>query len=209
MATMYNDQVSGTIYDIEQPLRSEDPAFVRRFHATQRAEMATAITVVVLLASGAVLLAVGLATLSWAAWFGGVGALLASVAVDERHKRVLWRSQGRRRARPSLLRRKLFDVGGRLLAGLDRRVPGPGWVWPAAPRREGRPGWDARVGPAFRLAEVTEVGAPQPGAHLLDQATRRDAHLVRPSRRAAPQNRQASGTLSQARPICARKVPLS
>jgi hypothetical protein len=152
---MSDDQVSRTIDEIARALRSEDPALVSRFNASQRAEVATAITVVALLASGAVLLTLGLATLSWAAWFGGVGALLASVAVDERHKRVLRRSQGRRRGRPSRRRRTRFDLGGPLLADLARRVPGPGWAWPTLPRREGRLGWDERVVLASSLAEVT------------------------------------------------------
>lgn len=53
---MSNEQVSGTIDEIERALPSEGPAFVRRFHAAQRAEVATTITAVTLLASGAVLL---------------------------------------------------------------------------------------------------------------------------------------------------------
>jgi hypothetical protein len=155
VATKSNDQVSGTINGIERELRSEDPAFVRRVHAIRRAEVANAFTVVALLASGAVLLAVGLATFSWAVWCAGVVALLASIAVDERHKRVLRRSPRRRHDRPSRRWRKRFDWSGPLLAGVARRVPGPGWAWPALPRRDGRLGWDERVVLASTLPEVT------------------------------------------------------
>jgi hypothetical protein len=49
------------------------------------------ITVALLLVTGAVLLTVGLATLSWLAWGGGLVALLTSVVVDEHHKHVLRR----------------------------------------------------------------------------------------------------------------------
>lgn len=89
---MNEEQVSRTINEIEQALKREDPAFVRRLHALRRAEIGTVVTVALLLVSGAVLLTVGLATLSWLAWGGGLLALLTSVVVDERHKHTLRRA---------------------------------------------------------------------------------------------------------------------
>jgi hypothetical protein len=75
---MSNDQVSRALGEIERALESDDPAFMRRVQAMARAEKATAIAVVTFLAGGAVLLAVGLATLSWVAWCAGAISLLAA-----------------------------------------------------------------------------------------------------------------------------------
>jgi hypothetical protein len=54
----------------------------------------TVLSVLGLLAVGAVLLTVGLATLSWPVWSAGLGALAVSVLVDEHHKHTLRRSPG-------------------------------------------------------------------------------------------------------------------
>jgi hypothetical protein len=80
-----------TLVVVEQGLAQDDPAFLKRFHAHYRAEIATVITVFILLASGAVLLTVGVATASWAIWVAGVVAFLASFAVDEHHKHAVRR----------------------------------------------------------------------------------------------------------------------
>jgi Protein of unknown function (DUF3040) len=88
---MNDEQVSRAIDEIERALRHDDPAFVQRVRALRRAEIGTVVTVALLLVSGAVLLTVGLATLSWAAWGGGLLALLVSVVVDEHHKHALRR----------------------------------------------------------------------------------------------------------------------
>ena len=75
-----------TILGFEQGLAHDDPAFMRRFRAVHRAEIATVITVFLCLASGTVLLTLGLATTSWPAWIGGLVAFAAAFAVDEHHK---------------------------------------------------------------------------------------------------------------------------
>jgi hypothetical protein len=159
VATISNEQVSRAIDEIEQALESDDPALVRRVQALRRAERATAITVVTLLAGGAVLLTMGLATLSWIAWCAGAIALLAAAAVDERQKRVLQRTPGARdgheiRVTPKRSRRS----GQPRLGGVARRVLGPElpWLaWPTLPRRGDRRGWDERVVLACTMAEVT------------------------------------------------------
>jgi hypothetical protein len=89
---MDDDHVSGAIERIEQGLAHEDPAFVQRVRALHRAEIGTAVTVFVLLATGTVLLTVGLATPSWFAWGAGLVALLVAVLVDEHHKHTLRRN---------------------------------------------------------------------------------------------------------------------
>jgi hypothetical protein len=88
---MNDDQVSRALDEIERSLCQDDPAFERRLRAVRRAEIGTVLTVALLLVSGAVLLTVGLATLSWMAWGGGLIALLTSVLVDEHHKHALRR----------------------------------------------------------------------------------------------------------------------
>jgi hypothetical protein len=88
---MTDDQVRRAIDEIEQALRHDDPAFVRRVRAVRRAEVGSVVAVVLLLIAGAVLLTVGLATLSWVAWAAGLVALLGSVLVDEHHKHALRR----------------------------------------------------------------------------------------------------------------------
>jgi hypothetical protein len=103
---MDEDQVSRTIDELERSLRDgeieaigeveralarDDPAFVRRFHGMCRAETAMVLAVFLLLATGTVLLTVGLATVSWPTWVAGVGAFLASFGVNHRHDRLLER----------------------------------------------------------------------------------------------------------------------
>jgi hypothetical protein len=88
---MNDDQVSQALDEIERSLCQEDPAFAKRLRAVRRAEIGTVLTVAFLLVSGAVLLTVGLATLSWMAWGAGLIALLTSVLVDEHHKHAIRR----------------------------------------------------------------------------------------------------------------------
>jgi hypothetical protein len=83
---MDDRQVNRAIANIEQGLAQDDPTFVRRCRTIYRSEMATVITVFVLLAAGAVLLTVGAATTSWGLWVAGVVAFLASYGVDEHPK---------------------------------------------------------------------------------------------------------------------------
>jgi hypothetical protein len=84
--------VQDTLEEVEQRLAQDDSAFVQRFRAVHRAEIATVVTVFVLLATGTVLLTVGFATLSWPTWIGGVLSFLAAFAVDEHHKHILRRT---------------------------------------------------------------------------------------------------------------------
>lgn len=77
------------IADVEHRLADDDPAFVRRFHNHCRVEMALAIGVFVLLATGGILLTVGLATLAWPAWVAGGLAFLGSFGVNALHERTL------------------------------------------------------------------------------------------------------------------------
>ncbi|MGH9214444.1 MAG: DUF3040 domain-containing protein [Acidimicrobiales bacterium] len=85
---MNDDQISHAIQRIEQGLADDDPSFVQRFRAVRRAEACTVLAVFLLLATGAVLVTVGLAVPSWIAWGAGLLAFAASVAVDEHHKRA-------------------------------------------------------------------------------------------------------------------------
>lgn len=85
---MNDDQVSREVEEIERGLVHDDPAFVQRLSAMRRADTVATVTVFLLLTSSAVLLAVGLGTLSWPAWAGGWLALVMSFVVDELHKRA-------------------------------------------------------------------------------------------------------------------------
>lgn len=88
---MDEDQVSRAMDDIERGLRREDPAFVRRLRHLQRRDDVAVLSAFVLLASGAVLLTVGLARGSWPTCVAGSAALAASVVVGDRRERVLGR----------------------------------------------------------------------------------------------------------------------
>jgi hypothetical protein len=80
------------IEEVERGLADDDPAFVRRVRKHCRIECATALAVFLLLATGAVMLTVGLATPSWPIWMGGIMAFLGSFAVNALHERTLQRS---------------------------------------------------------------------------------------------------------------------
>ena len=73
---------------VERALGREDPAFVKRFRRLQRSEMLHDLTVFALLAVGAVVMTVGLATTAVFATSFGVAAMLAGLLVDVRHRRV-------------------------------------------------------------------------------------------------------------------------
>jgi hypothetical protein len=91
---MNDDQVSRAIEEIERGLHDDDGAFVRRWRGVCRADIGSAVAVVVLLAGGAALLTFGLATSSWLAYVTGMLAFLTSFAVDGHHKHVLRRTPG-------------------------------------------------------------------------------------------------------------------
>jgi hypothetical protein len=88
---MNDDHVARAIDDIERTLRHDDPAFLQRVRHLQRREAANVLSVFTLLTVGAVLLTVGLATLSWPIWSAGAVALVVSVLVDEHYKHSLGR----------------------------------------------------------------------------------------------------------------------
>jgi uncharacterized membrane protein YesL len=80
------------IAEVERGLAHDDSEFVRRFRSRYRAEIVTALSVFLLLAAGAVLLTIGLATVSWPAWIAGILAFLGSFAVNALHDRSVQRS---------------------------------------------------------------------------------------------------------------------
>lgn len=90
---MDDDLVARNIEALERGLARDDPAFTRRIRCLYRAEVATVISVCLLLAGGTVLLATGLAIGSWAVWIAGVVAFLACFAVDEHHKCTVRRTR--------------------------------------------------------------------------------------------------------------------
>lgn len=89
---MDHERVSQAVYEIEQGLVHDDPGFVRHFEALHRSEIATVVTVALLLAIGAVFLTLGFATSSLLPWGVGLVAFLLSFAVDEHHKHILRRN---------------------------------------------------------------------------------------------------------------------
>jgi hypothetical protein len=74
--------LADAIEEVEQHLAADDPELVHRVRQWYRVEVATAIAVFALLAIGAVLLTVGIATASWGGWFGGLGAFAGAFAVN-------------------------------------------------------------------------------------------------------------------------------
>lgn len=74
--------VNRQIDEIERHLRIEDPALSRRVEQRRRREAAQAVAVFTLLASSAVLLATGLATISPVVYCAGVAAFLAAFVAD-------------------------------------------------------------------------------------------------------------------------------
>jgi hypothetical protein len=86
---MDDDEISRAIDELEHGLAHDDPAFLQRMNRLPRTEIASVLTVSLLLAIGAVLLTVGFATRSWPSWIAGALTLLASVAADHCHHRTL------------------------------------------------------------------------------------------------------------------------
>jgi Protein of unknown function (DUF3040) len=84
---MTNDDVRRAIGELERGLRDEDPGFLERFHRLPRREAVTSVAIFLLLAVGAVLLAIGLATASLVMWSAGLLALLTAPLLDRRNRR--------------------------------------------------------------------------------------------------------------------------
>lgn len=84
---MDHDDISRAITDIEHELRRDDRVFVQQFQGLWRTEITLVVAVVALLAAGAVLLTVGLATRSWPTWVGGAGAFFACAGLDDYRQR--------------------------------------------------------------------------------------------------------------------------
>ena|SRR5437588_7750278 len=78
-------KVGRTIEDLEQGLSEDDPELAKRLRAMFRTDYATYLTVFALIATGAMLFTVGLATLSWAAWSAGLLTMLAATLLDAHH----------------------------------------------------------------------------------------------------------------------------
>src|SRR5690606_31132624 len=89
--TMNDHDVTREFEEIERAARRTDPAFVRRLERQVRRNDQLALAVFALLAVGAVLLTVGLATTSLAVWLGGFAALGASVVADRLRLHLLHR----------------------------------------------------------------------------------------------------------------------
>jgi hypothetical protein len=83
---MKDEQVNAAIEDIERALAADDPGFVHRVRVVRRDAAINFVTVFVLLAAGAVLLTVGLATSEWVPWSIGVAMLIFSVLIDDHHR---------------------------------------------------------------------------------------------------------------------------
>jgi|RhiMetdeSRZDD1v2_1073273.scaffolds.fasta_scaffold812010_2 Protein of unknown function (DUF3040) len=81
--------IQDAIDEVEQGLEHDDPDLVQRMHRLEHADLANALTVTMLVAVGAVLITVGLATLTWPAWLAGGLAFLASWAVDRHYHHTL------------------------------------------------------------------------------------------------------------------------
>ena len=89
---MNNDQLDrqiDEIDEIERSLRRDDPSFARRLRKLDQPDKRHDTVVFSLLAASAVLLAVGVATLSPSAWLAGACAYFSSFVVDTRHERRL------------------------------------------------------------------------------------------------------------------------
>lgn len=86
---MNDDQVHRAIDEMERSLRVDDPALLGRLRALQRRQALDVVAVFSLLVAASVLLGVGLLRSSAIVWCAGLGAYLASFAVDRWHKRYL------------------------------------------------------------------------------------------------------------------------
>jgi hypothetical protein len=89
---MNNDQLNpliDEIDEIERVLLRDDPTFARRLRKLDQPDKRHDTVVFSLLAVSAVLLGVGVATLSPSAWLAGACAYISSSVVDTRHERRL------------------------------------------------------------------------------------------------------------------------
>jgi hypothetical protein len=86
---MNEQQVDELVDELERELMVDDPEFVHRMVRVQRDEKVNFVIVFVLLAVGAVLLTVGIATALVIPWLAGVASLLAAVLVDGHYRRTL------------------------------------------------------------------------------------------------------------------------
>lgn len=80
---MNDEHVDRWLTEIERRLRIDDPAFVARVERGRRGETTRAVLVIALMSS-AVLLTVGLATVSPIPYCAGVAAFLAALLVERR-----------------------------------------------------------------------------------------------------------------------------
>jgi hypothetical protein len=87
-----DDPLRRQIYDVEQALWREDPAFMSQVRRLQRVDTAYVLTIYALLAAGSVLFTVGVATSTIVAGGVGVLAMAAACLIDRRHQRALRRS---------------------------------------------------------------------------------------------------------------------
>lgn len=93
---------------IERAMFRDDPDFARRIRALDGSHSRHEWIVVTLLAASAVLFAVGLVTLSPAAWIAGAFAFVTSSVVDAGHERqleVLYARESRESVDPHRLNR--------------------------------------------------------------------------------------------------------
>ena len=81
-----DEHLGRPIRDIEHGLGQEDPDFVRRTRG--RADFTHGAKVVVYLVATVILLAVGLASLSWFAFVAGALAFVAASVMDDRYRRT-------------------------------------------------------------------------------------------------------------------------
>jgi hypothetical protein len=86
---MNEQQVDEMVDELERALMVDDPEFVRRMVRVKRYETVNFVVVFILLAVGAVLLTVGMATAFVIPWLAGIASLLTAVLVDDHHKRRL------------------------------------------------------------------------------------------------------------------------
>jgi hypothetical protein len=85
-----NEQQADEMFDeLERELMVDDPELVHRMVRVERQDRVNVFIVFVLLAVGAVLLTMGIATADVIPWLAGVASLLTAVLVDNHHKRTL------------------------------------------------------------------------------------------------------------------------
>ena len=86
-----DDPLSQQLAEIERALRREDPTFLKRLRRLRCNEVVNVLTVFGLLASGAVLVTVGLATASVTVCSIAITAMLTACFIDRRYHQALRR----------------------------------------------------------------------------------------------------------------------